>query len=144
MDQRVRTRGMVLRDDKSVRMYTGLSSMDVLMAIFKVTEKRGKNICYWGEQKLVKDSELKKSSDGQNKIMDYLDECLLILVHIKQGMTRGVLADLFGVSEISVTSIINTWINLLYQILKNWLMWPPAKEVKSKLSKDYPVKYADT
>lgn len=87
---------------------------------------------------------MKKSSDGQNKIMDYLDECLLILVHIKQGMTRGVLADLFGVSEISVTSIINTWINLLYQILKNWLMWPPAKEVKSKLSKDYPVKYADT
>lgn len=144
MDQRVRTRDMVLHDDKSVRMYTGLSSKEVLMAVYKVIEKRVKNICYWGEQKLVKDNELKKGSDGQNKIMDYFDEYLLTLVHIKQGMTRGVLADLFGVTENSVTSVINTWINLLYQILKSWLKWPSAEEVKKKLPKDYPVKYADT
>ncbi|RUM28700.1 MAG: hypothetical protein DSY42_07915 [Aquifex sp.] len=59
-------------------------------------------------------------------------------------MTIRILADWFGISKSSVTCIINTWINLLYQILKDWLIWPSADQVKSTLPANFPPKYADT
>ncbi len=34
-------------------------------------------------------------------------------------------------------------LTLIYQILKEWLIWPSAEQVKSKLPKNYPAKYTD-
>lgn len=55
-----------------------------------------------------------------------------------------ILADWFGISKSSVTCIINTQINLLYQILKDQLIWPSADQVKSTLPASFSPKYADT
>ncbi len=39
--------------------------------------------------------------------------------------------------------ITTTWINVLFEVVKNWLIWPSAQEVQSSLPKSYPAKYGD-
>jgi len=77
-------------------------------------------------------------------VIDHFDEYLITLVYLRQGMAMKTLGDLFGVARQTVTCIIHTWINLLYQLLKHWLLWPSAEHVKKKFPKSYPAKYADT
>lgn len=76
--------------------------------------------------------------------MDHFSEYLIVLVYLKQGLPTKLLGDMFGVSRTSVTSITHTWINVLYQVLKHWLVWPSAEQVKTNLPSTYPAKYADT
>lgn len=38
----------------------------------------------------------------------------------------------------------HTWINVLYEILQPWLLWPSAQQVRDNLPAWYPAKYADT
>ncbi len=77
------------------------------------------------------------------KIIDTFDEYLITLVYIRQGLTVWFLGDLFGVAQSSITCITNTWINVLYEILQHWLLWPSAQQVRDSLPVGYPTKYAD-
>ncbi len=140
--RRARTMEMILSSDSSVKMYTGLENKSMLLSIYNTVKKRVTTINYWRGPKSAQKPPNGSSSRG--KIIDHFDEYVLTLVYIREGMTMRILADWFGLSTTSVTCIINTWINLLYQILKNWLIWPSAEQVKSKLPKNYPAKYADT
>lgn len=106
-------------------------------------QKRVKEFNYWRGPKSLK-TKPKKSAGGRKKVIDTFDEYLLTLMYIRQGVTTWLLGDLFGVSKTSVTCITNTWINVLYEILQSWLLWPSAKEVRDSLPAWYPVKYADT
>lgn len=144
MNRRAMMRNMILTDDASVRFYTGLPTKGYLEIIYQVIMKRVGKICYWRGEKSTNDTYLKKGSGGKAKIIDHYDEYLLTLMFLRRGITMKFLGDLFGVSRTSVTCIIHTWVNVLYQILKHWLIWPSAERVKEALPKSYPAKYADT
>ncbi len=65
-------------------------------------------------------------------------------VYIRRGYDVNVLADLFEVSHSVASSIITTRINILYLVLKDWLLWPTAAQVRASLPKDFPGQYSDT
>ncbi|XP_050704605.1 uncharacterized protein LOC126990093 [Eriocheir sinensis] len=142
-DQRARTRGRILASDKSVQRYTGLPNKSVLISIYQTIKKRAKTINYWKGPKSIKEN-LKKGARGRKKILDTFDEYLITLVYIRQGFPGWFLGDLFAVSQASVSCITNTWINVLYEVLQPWLLWPSAQQVRDNLPDWYPVKYADT
>ncbi|RUM31001.1 MAG: hypothetical protein DSY42_03545 [Aquifex sp.] len=135
---------MILANDESVRFYTGVPCKYTLIAIFETVKKRATRIDYWKGPKSRNKSKLDAGPGGRRKLIDHFDEYLLTLVYIRQGITVCFLSDMFGVSVSTVTCIVNTWINVLYQIMKNWLIWPSAQQVRSTLPKNYPAKYADT
>ncbi len=114
----------------------------MLLSIYNTIENRVGRIDYWRGP--ASEQKPQNGPTGRSKIIDPFDEYVLTLVYILEGMTMRILADWFGLSRTSVACIINTWINLIYQILKDWLIWPSAEQVKSMLPKNYPEKYADT
>ncbi len=134
---------MILSNDESVNFYTGVPSKDTLMTIFKIIKERVTQINYWRGPKSANERKLSARSVGRTKIIDHFDEYLLILVYIRQGLTARILSDLFRVSTSTVTRIIHTWINVLYLLMRNWLIWPSA-QVRSTVPETYPAKYADT
>ena len=68
----------------------------------------------------------------------------MTLVYIRKGYDLNILANIFEVARSVATSIIITWINVLYLILKDWLIWPTAAQVRASLPKDFPEEYSDT
>lgn len=50
----------------------------------------------------------------------------------------------FGVSQSYISSVITTWINVLYEIFKRRLKYPSAETVRSNLPENYPIEYRDT
>lgn len=142
--RRAMTRDIILTDDDSVRFYTGLPSKDILVTIFDIIKKRVTTINYWRGAKYANKGRHGTGPGGRKKIIDHFDEYLLTLVYLRQGFTRRFLSDFFGVSQSTVTCITTTWINVLFEVMKNWLLWPSAQEVRNSLPKNFPPKYADT
>lgn len=138
------TRQMILSNDESVNFYTGVPCKDTLITIFKIIKEKVTQIKYWRGPKSANKSKPSAGSGGRTKIIDHFDEYLLTLVYIRQGLTARILSDLFGVSTSTVTCIIHTWINVLFQLMRNWLIWPSAQQVRSTVPETYPAKYADT
>lgn len=56
----------------------------------------------------------------------------------------NILANWFGMACSTVTTIKTTWVNLLYQVFRKYLVWPSAEQSKKTLPDTYPSKYADT
>ncbi len=138
---RARTRAMILSNDDSVKFYTGVPCKASLITIYDIIKERIPTIKYWRGPKSRSSGQ---GQGGRIKTIDQFDEYLLTLVYIRQGITGHFLSDLFGVSPSTVAVIINTWVNALYQIMKNWLIWPSAEQVRNTLPNNYPVKYSDT
>ncbi len=137
------TRQMILSNDESVSFYTGVLCKDTLITIFKIIKGRVTQINYWRGAIFTNENKLCAGLGGRTKIIDHFDEYLLTLVYIQQELTARILSDLFGVSTSTVTRIIHTWINVLYQLMRNWLIWPSAQQVRSTVPETYPAKYAD-
>lgn len=135
---------MILSDDDSVKFYTGLPCKASLITVFDVIMERTTAVNYWRGPNSGSSSELPAGPGGCMETIDQFDEYLLTLVYIRQGITGRFLSDLFGVSPSTVTSITNRWVSVLYQVMKNWLVWPSTEQVKSTFPKKYPAKYADT
>lgn len=68
----------------------------------------------------------------------------MTLVFLRVGYDYQMLGNFFDVSRSVVSCTVITWINVLYTLLKDWLVWPSAAEVRASLPKDYPDQYADT
>ncbi|XP_076029393.1 uncharacterized protein LOC143018143 [Oratosquilla oratoria] len=68
----------------------------------------------------------------------------MTLLHLRKGYDLGTLGDLFEVARSVASSIIITWINVLYLVPKDWLIWPTAAQVRASLPKDFPEEYSDT
>ncbi|XP_045130424.1 uncharacterized protein LOC123515644 [Portunus trituberculatus] len=141
---RAMTRDIILTDDGSVRFYTGLPSKDTLVTIFDIIKKRVTTINYWRGAKYASKGVHCHGPSGHMKIIDHFDEYLLTLVYMRRGFTRHSLSDFFGVSQRTITCITTTWISVLFEIMKNWLLWPSAQEVRNSLPKNFPPQYADT
>ncbi len=134
----------MLPSDESVNFYIGVPCKDALITIFKIIKERVTQINYWRGPKSADESKLGGGSGGQTKTIDHFDEYLLTLVYIRQGITARILSDLFSVFTSTVSRIIHTWINVLCQLMRNWLIWPSVQQVRSTDPETYPAKYADT
>ncbi len=133
----------VLATDKSVGKFTGMITKKLLHDIFNIIDKNVM-INYWRGPKNNIISKSKQMTHGRKLRITKFDQYLITLIHIRQGASISWLSHLFNVSESSANTIFITWIDILYRVLENWLIWPSADEVKKKKKKKIPTSYPQT
>ncbi|XP_063857624.1 uncharacterized protein LOC135099123 [Scylla paramamosain] len=135
----------ILRSSESIKRYTGMEEKDFFY-LFNLIKDNVTDIHYWRGPNSVKNENTPPGiTKGHTKRkLSRLHEYLMTLVHIRTGFDLSTLADLWEVAQSVASSIIITWINILYLVLKDWLIWPTAAQVRASLPKDFPEEYSDT
>ncbi|CAH3124479.1 unnamed protein product [Pocillopora meandrina] len=102
----------VLKDDESVKFYTGIPSLACLTMIFNLLKPFAEKLKYWDKNKekevtYQKDSSKKKP--GKQRLLTIMEEFILTLVRLRLGLLSRHLSDIFGVSEGTVSKVFTTW-----------------------------------
>ena len=124
-------------NDKLVRMYTGFSSFDVLLAFFEFLGPSVNSLNYWGK----KEREWKRR---RQRKLDPLNQFFLTLIKLKLNLRSLDLAVRFGISESLVSRYITTWVCFLYQHMKEIEWMPTVEQVTSTLPHAFREKYPTT
>ena len=66
-----------------------------------------------------------------------MNEFFLTLVRLRLGLQERDLADRFGISQGTVSVIINTWLSLLHHHLSQLKFWPSLDAVKKHMPKEF-------
>jgi hypothetical protein len=137
-----------LRTDKATRIYTGLPTKKAFQDLFQYVRTYSHKMKYWTGQTKVVSTRVKRKfvsspkKSGPGRKLTQQQELLLVLMKLRQDLTNQMLADIFGISATSVSSIFNTWIKLLATILKPLIFWPDKvtvlKMMPPSLKKDFP------
>ncbi|XP_045113935.1 uncharacterized protein LOC123506115 isoform X2 [Portunus trituberculatus] len=135
----------ILSNTNSIKRYTGMQKKDFYY-LFNLIKENLTDIHYWRRPNKVKKENIppKNSKASTNSKLSWFHEYLMTLVHIRTGYDVTTLGDLFEVSLNVASSIIITWINVLYLVMKDWLIWPTAAQVRASLPDDFPKEYSDT
>ena len=118
----------VLKDDWSVKFFTGMPSLACVMMIFNLLKPCAGKPEYWDKNKekevsYQKDSSKKKP--GKQRLLTIMDEFILTLVRLRLGLLSRYLTDISGVSEGSVSKVFTTWICFLSTVFRDILLkWP--------------------
>ena len=99
----------IQEDDEKVRFYTGFSSYAALKVCFNFLGKGSSKLNYWGSTMFEA-----KTDKGCKRALLPLEEFFLVLVRLRLGLFEQDLAYRFGVSQSTVSRVINTWINFIY------------------------------
>ena len=139
----------MIRDDESVKFYTGLPNLVCFNLTFnRANRTLHKNIIkYWDKKKNGKSyyqNDVSKNKPGRLRHVSEKEEHLLVLCRLRLGVLNRQLGDMFGVSEASVCKIVTTWVCLLAKLFDGTLLrWPTHEEVKRQFPKSF-KKYPDT
>ena len=129
----------IQEDDEKVRFYTGFSSYAALMVCFNFLGKGSSKLNYWGST-MFED----KTDKGRKRALLPLEEFFLVLVRLRLGLLEQDLAYRFGVSQSTVSRIINTWINFIYLQLKQIPLWIPRDLTQLNMPRCFKDKYPFT
>ena len=131
----------VLKDDESVKFFTGIPSLACFMMIFNLLKPFAEKLKYWDKNKEKKVSYQKDSSKkkpGKQRLLTIMEEFILTLVRLRLGLLSRHLTDIFGVSEGSVSKVFTTWICFLSTVFRDILLkWPCKEEIKKKLPSSF-------
>ena len=96
---------------------------------------------YWSGPKKTsrKGKNFRKSAKkfGPNRALSQKDEFLLTLMKLRLGSTNADLAQRFGISRSTVSTIFNTWVKILANELKCLIYNPSMEVVKKTLPKKF-------
>lgn len=133
--------GDVLKDDESVKFYTGIPNLPCLMMLFNLLKPFAEKLKYWDKSKqrevsYQKDSSKKKP--GKQRLLSIMEEFILTLVRLRLGLLSRQLTDIFGVSMGSVSKVFTTWICFLSTVFHDILLkWPCKEDVKNTLPRSF-------
>jgi len=75
---------------------------------------------------------------GRKRQMSLFAEFVMVLVRLRLGLLQSHLADIFAISQSSVSKIFTTWINLLYHVFKEVLIiWPAKVQIQKHMPKSF-------
>ena len=136
----------MLKNDESVKFYTGLPTLTCLMAIFNILKPLAEKLKYWDSNKGNKVNFQKKPSvkkSGKKRSLTTFQEFILTLVRLRLGLLVQHLSDVFAISKSSVSKVFTTWICFLAITFKDILLiWPAKESVRKHLPqslKNYPA-----
>lgn len=137
----------MLRDDETVKFYTGLPNLACFNFTSGLIQPYTKNIKYWdkrNDSKSYYQTDVPKNKPGRRRQLTEKEEYLLVLCRLRLGVLNRHLGDMFGVSEASICKIVTTWVCLLAKIFKGILIrWPTHEGEKREFPKSF-KKYPDT
>jgi len=130
----------VKNDDGKVRIYTGFMSFSVFWMFFSVLVKHGaEKLNYWeGETRSMGEKFYQQQGNlkpGRKRFLRPIDEFFMVMMRLRLGLLQEHLADIFRVSESTVSRIMNTWINFLYDNCKSLVTWPTREQIVCNLPK---------
>ena len=116
-----------------------------MMALYDFLDpgEQGENINYWLSGKDV-DSTPKSVKQGRPRTLKPVDEFFLTLCRLRQGFAELHLAQLFNISQPTVSLIFISWINFLYLKLGHINIWPSRELVNETMPEDFKAKYPTT
>nr|XP_022304109.1 uncharacterized protein LOC111111416 [Crassostrea virginica]XP_022312597.1 uncharacterized protein LOC111117720 [Crassostrea virginica] len=136
----------IMHDDNKIRFYTGFLSSSMFWLFFSTLMKHGADrLSYWeGNSRSLGEKTYhvnNSAKPGRQRKLRPVDEFLMVTMRLRQGMLQEHLADLFRVSLSSVSRIMNTWINFIYDHCKSLVCWPTREQILCNLPQafqDYP------
>ena len=120
----------VLQNDKLCNLYTGFPTNIILQAVFEYLEpgESGENVVLYNSQKAKQDE-----TQGRKRMLTIMQSFILTLVRLQRNFDVHHLAQLFRVSEGTVTNTFITWINFTYVQFGSICIWLSSLAVKQKL-----------
>ena len=121
-------------DDSMTRFYTGFINYGTLIVFMQTLFAHGVDkLNYWkgqsslSEKSYHRDNNSKKS--GPPRKLSFQQEFLLVMMWLRLGLLELHLAKIFKISTSSVSRIINTWTEFLYEHTKSLVQWPKIDQV---------------
>ena len=135
----------IASNDSLVAFYTGFPNYQTMMALYDFLDpgEQGENINYWLSGKDV-DSTPKSVKQGRPRTLKPVEEFFLTLCRLRQGFAELHLAQLFNISQPTVSQIFISWINFLYLKLGHINIWPSRELVNETMPEDFKAKYPTT
>ena len=99
--------------------YTVFPNFQTMMALFEILDPccNGENINYWlpGKETFKSNSDSEKlRKQGRPRFLQPLDEFFLTICRLRQGFAEQHLANLFHISQSTVSRIFITWIKFIF------------------------------
>ena len=121
---------IVFKNDKSVKFYTGIPTVNAFNILFKLIEPKVRNIRYWSGPKrfslhILKHKKVQKQ--GAKRGLTPKEEMVLTLMKLRLGLQHEDLGDRFGISKSYVSRIFTTWLKVLSDFFGQ-LVYNPSKE----------------
>ncbi|XP_069134925.1 uncharacterized protein [Argopecten irradians] len=129
----------IRNDDNKVKFYTGFIKFEVFWLFFQTLLKHGADrLNYWeGEKRSMGNKPYQEQSGvdkpGRKRFLRPIDEFLMVCMRLRLGLLQEHLADIFRVSETTVSRIMNTWINFIYDHSLSLVAWPSREQILSNL-----------
>ena len=127
-------------DDK-VRFYTGFVNFSMLYLMFQTLLSHGADrLNYWRGEKSMGDRSYhgkNQQKSGIKRALRTEDEFLLTCMRLKLGLLQQHLADIFKVSDSTVSRILNTWIHFIYNSSKMLVPWPTKEQIMYNLPRAF-------
>ncbi len=126
---------------------SGFNTFGMLMLMYtKFLDYGAHKLNYWdgpkksmGEKGYISEN---KKKPGPPRKMRVVDEFLLVLMWMKLGLLQRHLGDIFKVSTSTVSRVINTWINFMYDNCQGMVFHPSPEQLKFNIPRafvDYPT-----
>ena len=136
----------VLKDDDSVKFYTGIPTLNCFNMLVGLIKPEAQKLKYWdkNKDKKLKYQSTENSKPGPKRNLTVTEEIVMSLVRPRLGLMGRHLANLFSVSQSQVSRIFTTWICFLSSAFKETLvLWPHKEEIKQHLPRSF-KKYPNT
>ncbi|XP_076139561.1 uncharacterized protein LOC143122668 [Alosa pseudoharengus] len=119
--------------DADFRYYTRFPSERIFRKFWQAIEPSASVLVYWSKaQKMGLEAAAQAEPSPQRKL-PLIDEFFLYCLRTAVGLKEKVLADMFGVSLSTVSRVVITWTNYLYQMLGSLPIWLTREEVRRRL-----------
>ena len=129
-------------DDSKIAFHTGFPSYGALKAFYDFLGPGVDNLCY--SSKSNEDNQEDAQRRCRPRILPPLEEFFLTMVRLRLGLMEQDLAYRFGISQPTVSRIINTWINFIYLKLKEIPIWPPKDLMLANMPQKFRECYPTT
>jgi len=134
-----------IKSDAKMKFYTGIQSIKFFNALFLLILSCLPKIVYWRGKKNIVSTKYKRTATKRSIKVTEKNQFLLVLMRLRLGLFNEDLADRFGISKGTCSSIFTTWERLLSKLLGNALIvWLPKEAVYSNLPKMFHEQYRHT
>ena len=123
---------------KQIQFWTGFPNYETMYSLFVFLEPRARNLKYWRGSSTSNSEHFSKtftSKPGPERKLSLLDEFFMTMIRLKVGLLTEDIAQRFSVSVGTVSSIVTSWVNLMYTDLKLLCELPPRDVTSDNQSK---------
>lgn len=137
----------IRNNDSKTRFYTGFRNWGTFWLLFQIllNNHGADRLKFWdGEKKSMDDPSSRKyqksaasSKPGRQRRLRPEDEYFMVWLRLRHDIRQEMLGDMFKISVKSVSRILNTWINFLYDHFKGLIAWPTREQILMNLPRHF-------